>query len=88
MRVLATRAALVSERRIAGYPDARAAEAAIVGAAAALVADDYIVPGPREAAVALHRGLQVAALAAQITATPTTSAADTRLPETPCRRAR
>ena len=26
----------------------------------------YIVPGPREAAVALHRGLPVAALAAQI----------------------
>jgi TPP-dependent pyruvate/acetoin dehydrogenase alpha subunit len=67
MRALGERArALVSEGRIAGYPDARGAEAAIVGAAAALVADDYIVPGPREAAVALHRGLPVAALAAQI----------------------
>ncbi len=67
IRVLGERArALVSEGRIAGYPDTRGAEAAIVGAAAALAADDVIVPGPREAAVALHRGLPVAALAAQL----------------------
>ena len=67
IRILGDRArALVSEGRIAGYPDMRGAEAAIVGAAAALAADDVIVPGPREAAVALHRGLPVAALAAQL----------------------
>ena len=67
IRVLGERArALVSEGRIAGYPDARGAEAAIIGAAAALTADDVIVPGPRHAAVALHRGLPVAALAAQL----------------------
>jgi len=67
MRVLGERArALVAEGRIAGYPDTRGAEAAIVGAAAALSADDVIVPGPREAVVALHRGLPIAALAAQL----------------------
>jgi pyruvate dehydrogenase E1 component alpha subunit len=67
MRVLGERArALVSDGRIAGYPDTRGAEAAIIGAAAALAADDVIVPGPREAGVALHRGLPVAALAAQL----------------------
>ena len=42
----------------------RGHEAAIVGAVAALAADDVIVPGRREAVAALWRGHTVAALAA------------------------
>jgi TPP-dependent pyruvate/acetoin dehydrogenase alpha subunit len=67
IRVLGERAqALVGEGRVAGHPDARGAEAAIVGAVAAVAADDVVVPGTREAVVALHRGLPMAALAAQL----------------------
>ena len=45
-------------------PGTRGYEAAIVGAVAALEADDVVVPGRREAAAALWRGHSVAALAA------------------------
>ena len=45
-------------------PGTRGWEAAIVGAVAALEADDVVVPGRREAAAALWRGHTVAALAA------------------------
>ncbi len=45
-------------------PSARGCEAAIVGAVAALQADDVVVPGRREVGAALWRGHTVAALAA------------------------
>jgi TPP-dependent pyruvate/acetoin dehydrogenase alpha subunit len=45
-------------------PGTRGCEAAIVGAVAALEADDVVVPGRREAGAALWRGHTVAALAA------------------------
>jgi TPP-dependent pyruvate/acetoin dehydrogenase alpha subunit len=48
----------------AAGPDARGAEAAIVGAVSALEADDVVVPGWREGGAALWRGHTVAALAA------------------------
>ena len=45
-------------------PSTRGCEAAIVGAVAALEADDVVVPGRRETGAALWRGHSVAALAA------------------------
>ena len=45
-------------------PGTHGSEAAIVGAVAALEADDIVVPGRREAVAALWRGHSVAALAA------------------------
>src|SRR3954463_16030879 len=45
-------------------PGTHGCEAAIVGAVAALGADDIVVPGRRESAAALWRGHSVAALAA------------------------
>ena len=55
--------ALADERGAAG-PGTQGAEAAIVGAVAALEADDIVVPGRRETVAALWRGHSVAALAA------------------------
>ena len=47
----------------AASPGTRGYEAAIIGAIAALEADDVVVPGRREAAAALWRGHTIAALA-------------------------
>jgi pyruvate dehydrogenase E1 component alpha subunit len=52
------------DARAEAGPGTRGAEAAIVGAVAALEADDVVVPGRREAAAALWRGHTVAALVA------------------------
>jgi pyruvate dehydrogenase E1 component alpha subunit/2-oxoisovalerate dehydrogenase E1 component alpha subunit len=52
--------------RISFYGEARGQEAAVVGTAAALGADDYIVPALREAGAALYRGLPLSAYIAQI----------------------
>jgi pyruvate dehydrogenase E1 component alpha subunit len=67
LRALDARAAeLLEQGRISLYPRLIGGEAAIVGAALAVEADDVIVPGRREAGVALLRGLPVSALAAQL----------------------
>ncbi len=52
--------------RISFYGEARGQEAAVVGTAAALLPDDYIVPALREAGAALYRGLPLSAYIAQI----------------------
>lgn len=52
--------------RISFYGEARGQEAAVVGTAAALGPEDYIVPALREAGAALYRGLPLAAYIAQI----------------------
>lgn len=52
--------------RISFYGEARGQEAAVVGTAAALAPEDYIVPALREAGAALYRGLPLAAYIAQI----------------------
>jgi pyruvate dehydrogenase E1 component alpha subunit len=65
IRALGERAAKRSEADPGvAVPDARGAEAAIVGAVSALEADDVVVPGWREAGAALWRGHTVAAAAA------------------------
>jgi len=56
----------VSKGRIGSYAETRGYEAAIIGAVAALGADDLVVPGRREAAAALYRGLTLRAWMAQL----------------------
>jgi len=69
IRALGDRAGARAQGELAGEPGEAApatqgAEAAIVGAVAALAADDIVVPGRRETVAALWRGHSVAALAA------------------------
>jgi pyruvate dehydrogenase E1 component alpha subunit len=56
--------ALVESGRLEAVPPTQGHEAAIVGAVAALEADDVVVPGRRAAGAALWRGHTLAALAA------------------------
>lgn len=57
---------LQRQGRISFYGEARGQEAAVVGTAAALAPQDYIVPALREAGAALYRGLPLRAYIAQI----------------------
>jgi pyruvate dehydrogenase E1 component alpha subunit/2-oxoisovalerate dehydrogenase E1 component alpha subunit len=52
--------------RIGFYGEARGQEAAIVGTAAALAGDDYIVPALREAGAAIYRGLPLRTYISQL----------------------
>jgi pyruvate dehydrogenase E1 component alpha subunit/2-oxoisovalerate dehydrogenase E1 component alpha subunit len=58
--------ALQRQGRIGFYGEAKGQEAAVIGSAAALDRDDWLVPALREAGGALHRGLPVAQYVAQI----------------------
>ncbi len=58
--------ALQRQGRIGFYGEARGQEAAIIGAAAALEPQDFIVPALREAGAALFRGLSLRQYIAQI----------------------
>jgi 2-oxoisovalerate dehydrogenase E1 component alpha subunit len=70
VRVLGDEArALAAAERIAATPETSGLEAAVVGAAAALGADDVIAPGPRDTGAALYRGLAVNAVVAQLLGT-------------------
>ncbi len=75
---------LVASGRIGSYAATRGAEAAVVGAAAALSASDIIAPGRRHASgAALWRGLPVAPLAAQLFGNAHDRARGHRLPGCP-----
>lgn len=52
--------------RIGFYGEARGQEAAVIGTAAALADEDYIVPALREAGAAIYRGLPLRAYVAQL----------------------
>lgn len=52
--------------RIGFYGEARGQEAAVIGTAAALQDNDYIVPALREAGAAIYRGLPLRAYVAQL----------------------
>lgn len=52
--------------RIGFYGEARGQEAAVIGTAAALAPEDYIVPALREAGAAIYRGLPLRAYVAQL----------------------
>jgi pyruvate dehydrogenase E1 component alpha subunit len=85
MRALDERArGLADAGRIGSYAGTRGIEAAVVGAAAALAADDVIAPGRRHASgAALWRGLAVAPLAAQLYGNAHDPARGHRLPGCP-----
>lgn len=56
----------VGKGRIGSYSETRGYEAAIVGAVAALQPEDVVVPGRREAGVALYRGMPLRSWVAQL----------------------
>ena len=57
---------LQRQGRIGFYAEARGQEASIIGPAAALGPDDFVVPAHREYGAALHRGLAMRSLVAQL----------------------
>ena len=58
--------AMQRQGRIGFYGEARGQEAAVIGAAAALGSDDWLVPALRDAGGALYRGLSMRQYVAQI----------------------
>src|SRR5258706_7784030 len=58
--------AMQRQGRIGFYGEARGQEAAVIGAAAALAPQDFIVPALREAGAAIFRGLTLRQYLAQI----------------------
>ena len=58
--------ALQRQGRIGFYAEARGQEAAVIGAVAALAADDFVVPAHRELGAVLYRGLPLRAFVAQL----------------------
>lgn len=58
--------AMQRQGRIGFYGEARGQEAAVIGAAAALGPDDWLVPALREAGAAIYRGLSLRQYVAQI----------------------
>jgi pyruvate dehydrogenase E1 component alpha subunit len=73
----------VSEGRIGSYAETGGYEATIIGAVAALHADDVVVPGLREAGAALYRGLPLRAWVAQLFGNANDLARGRRLPGSP-----
>jgi pyruvate dehydrogenase E1 component alpha subunit/2-oxoisovalerate dehydrogenase E1 component alpha subunit len=57
---------LQRQGHIAFFAESRGQEAAVIGAAAALEAQDFIVPAHREIGAALYRGLPLASVVAQL----------------------
>ncbi|HEX3694903.1 MAG TPA: thiamine pyrophosphate-dependent dehydrogenase E1 component subunit alpha [Polyangia bacterium] len=57
---------LQRQGRVGFYAEARGQEASIIGAVAAIGPDDFVVPAHREYGAALHRGLPLRALLAQL----------------------
>jgi pyruvate dehydrogenase E1 component alpha subunit/2-oxoisovalerate dehydrogenase E1 component alpha subunit len=58
--------ALQRQGRIGFYAEARGQEAAVIGAVAALAADDFVVPAHRELGAVLYRGLPLHSFIAQL----------------------
>jgi pyruvate dehydrogenase E1 component alpha subunit/2-oxoisovalerate dehydrogenase E1 component alpha subunit len=58
--------ALQRQGRIGFYAEARGQEAAVIGAVAALAADDFVVPAHRELGAVLYRGLPLRSFIAQL----------------------
>jgi len=57
---------LQRQGRIGFYAESRGQEAAVIGAVAAMTAVDYIVPAHRELGAALHRGVALRSVVAQL----------------------
>ncbi|MSP59151.1 MAG: thiamine pyrophosphate-dependent dehydrogenase E1 component subunit alpha [Myxococcales bacterium] len=79
--------ALQRQGRIGFYGEARGQEAAVVGSAAALAPQDWIVPALREAGAGLYRGLPLRTYIAQIFGNANDPASGRQLPCHPGTRA-
>ena len=80
--------ALQRQGRIGFYGEAMGQEAAVVGAAAATLPDDWIVPALREAGVGLYRGMSLDDYIAQIFGNAADPTKGRQMPCHPCDRAR
>ena len=78
--------ALQRQGRIGFYGEARGQEAAVVGSAAALGADDWVVPALREAGAGLWRGLPLEHYVAQLFGNAADVTKGRQLPCHPCDR--
>jgi pyruvate dehydrogenase E1 component alpha subunit/2-oxoisovalerate dehydrogenase E1 component alpha subunit len=78
--------ALQRQGRIGFYGEALGQEAAVVGSAAATLADDWIVPALREAGVGLFRGMSLATYLSQIFGNAADPSKGRQLPCHPCDR--
>jgi pyruvate dehydrogenase E1 component alpha subunit len=79
--------ALQRQGRIGFYGEARGQEAAVVGSAAALGTDDWVVPALREAGAGLWRGLPLEHYVAQLFGNAADVTKGRQLPCHPCDRA-
>jgi pyruvate dehydrogenase E1 component subunit alpha len=79
--------ALQRQGRIGFYGEATGQEAAVVGAAAASLPDDWIVPALREAGVGLMRGMSLDSYVAQIIGNGDDPTKGRQMPCHPCDRA-
>jgi pyruvate dehydrogenase E1 component alpha subunit/2-oxoisovalerate dehydrogenase E1 component alpha subunit len=75
---------LQRQGRIGFYGEALGQEAAVVGSAAALEPEDWLVPSLREAGAGLYRGLPLASYVAQIYGTANDVSKGRQLPCHPC----
>lgn len=78
--------ALQRQGRIGFYGEARGQEAAVVGSAAALEKDDWVLPALREAGVAIYRGLSLDQYIAQIFGNAHDNSRGRQMPCHPCGR--
>jgi pyruvate dehydrogenase E1 component alpha subunit/2-oxoisovalerate dehydrogenase E1 component alpha subunit len=77
---------LQRQGRISFYGEALGQEAAVIGAAAALEPEDWLVPALREAGAGLYRGLPLAAYVAQIFGSSRDVCKGRQMPCHPCDR--
>lgn len=78
--------ALQRQGRIGFYGEARGQEAAVVGSAAALAPQDWVVPALREAGVGIYRGMPLRQYVAQIFGNAHDNSKGRQMPCHPCDR--
>jgi pyruvate dehydrogenase E1 component alpha subunit/2-oxoisovalerate dehydrogenase E1 component alpha subunit len=78
--------ALQRQGRIGFYGEARGQEAAVIGSAAAMDRDDWLVPALREAGAGIYRGLPLSAYVAQIFGNASDISKGRQMPCHPCHR--
>ena len=78
--------ALQRQGRIGFYGEARGMEAAVIGSAAALAPEDWVVPALREAGVGLFRGMPLRQYVAQLYGNANDNSKGRQMPCHPCER--
>jgi pyruvate dehydrogenase E1 component alpha subunit/2-oxoisovalerate dehydrogenase E1 component alpha subunit len=76
--------ALQRQGRIGFYGEARGQEAAVIGSAAALLPEDWVVPALREAGVGIYRGMSLRSYIAQILGNENDVSKGRQMPCHPC----